>query len=160
MQDFSDAKLARTEEKGHGRIEIRNLSVIDKKPALDLGFPYAQQIFRIKRERFDLSGELISEEITYGLTSMSGLKVSPERLMQGIREHWHIENCDHHVKDVTLGEDASRVRLPRSAQILALLRNLTLNILRRLGFYNIAEGIRTLGFGSRKLVLRIIGIKK
>ena len=80
--------------------------------------------------------------------------------MQGIRENLHIENCDHHVNDVTLQEDASSVRLPRSAQILAILRNLTLNNLRRLGFDIIAEGIRTLGFGSRRLVLRIIGIEK
>jgi predicted transposase YbfD/YdcC len=102
---------------------------------------------------------MISEEIIYGITSASSKKVSSERLMQGIREHWTIENCDHYIKDVTLQEDACRVRLSRSVQILSMFRNLILNILRKLGFSNVAEGIRVLSFGSKDKVLRILGIQ-
>lgn len=124
-----------------------------------MGFPYVQQIFKIERDRFNLEGEMISEEIIYGITSASSKQVSPERLMQGIREHWSIENCDHYVKDVTLQEDACRVRLSRSVQILSMVRNLVLNILRKIGFYNMAEGIRVMSFGSKDKVLRVLGIQ-
>ncbi len=45
-----------------------------------------------------------------------------------IRQHWDIENRDHYVRDVTLKEDASRIR--RSPSIFARLRSWALNILR------------------------------
>ena len=45
-----------------------------------------------------------------------------------IRRHWHIENRLHWVRDVTLGEDRSRIR--NNPGIFALLRSFALNILR------------------------------
>ena len=45
-----------------------------------------------------------------------------------IRRHWHIENRSHHVRDVTLGEDASRIRT--NPGIFARLRSFAANILR------------------------------
>lgn len=45
-----------------------------------------------------------------------------------IRRHWHIENRLHWVRDVTLGEDRSRIR--NNPRIFALLRSFALNILR------------------------------
>lgn len=78
--------------------------------------------------------------------------------MQGIREHWIIENSNHYVRDVTLQEDACRVQLLISGRILSLIRSHVLNILRRLGYSNIAEGIRTFGFGPKDQALRTLGI--
>ena len=45
-----------------------------------------------------------------------------------IRQHWGIENRDHHVRDVTLGEDQSRIRT--NPHLFAKLRSFALNILR------------------------------
>jgi len=45
-----------------------------------------------------------------------------------IREHWHCENCNHYVRDVSLGEDASRIRTRPG--VFARLRSFSLNILR------------------------------
>ncbi len=47
---------------------------------------------------------------------------------QAIRAHWGLENRSHYVRDVTLGEDASRIR--RNPGIFALLRSFALNLLR------------------------------
>ena len=47
---------------------------------------------------------------------------------QSIRNHWGIENSNHHVRDVTMGEDKSRVRT--NPHILAKLRSFAINILR------------------------------
>jgi predicted transposase YbfD/YdcC len=44
------------------------------------------------------------------------------------RGHWGIENCNHHVRDVTFEEDKSRIRI--KPLIMASLRSFALNILR------------------------------
>ena len=55
-----------------------------------------------------------------------------------VRRHWEIENRLHYVRDVTLEEDSSRVRKGAGPQVMVLLRNITLGLLRRGGFTNIA----------------------
>lgn len=47
---------------------------------------------------------------------------------QAIRHRWGIENRNHYVRDVTLGEDKSRIRT--NPHIFAKLRSFALNILR------------------------------
>ena len=54
-----------------------------------------------------------------------------------IRNHWQIENCNHHVRDVTFEEDKSRIRT--RPLIMARLRSFALNILRYNGAQNIAR---------------------
>lgn len=52
-----------------------------------------------------------------------------EALAKAIRRHWGaIENGSHHRRDVTLGEDASRIRHRGAAQALATMRNLALGL--------------------------------
>ena len=58
-----------------------------------------------------------------------------------IRGHWGIENRNHHVRDRTLGEDASRIR--RKPGIVARLRSFALNILRAHGVTNVSEALYT-----------------
>ena len=58
-----------------------------------------------------------------------------------IRSHWGIENRNHHVRDRTLGEDASRIR--RQPSVFARLRSFALNILRAHGIGNVSEAIYT-----------------
>jgi hypothetical protein len=47
-----------------------------------------------------------------------------------------------HVRDVTLGEDACRVRTGSAPMILSTLRNTALNLLRAAGVSNIAAALR------------------
>ena len=54
--------------------------------------------------------------------------LSAEIFCQAIRNHWGIENRNHHVRDVSLGEDRSRIRV--NPHIFAKLRSFALNILR------------------------------
>jgi len=53
-----------------------------------------------------------------------------------IRAHWGIENLAHYVRDVTLGEDASRIRARPG--VMARIRSVALNILRANGVQNIS----------------------
>jgi len=49
-------------------------------------------------------------------------------LCRSIRNHWSIENKNHYVKDVSMKEDASRIRV--MPMIFATLRSFALNILK------------------------------
>jgi predicted transposase YbfD/YdcC len=62
-----------------------------------------------------------------------------ETLAHAIRAHWGIENRAHYVRDVTLGEDASRIR--NRPGVMARLRSLALNILRASGVQNVREAL-------------------
>ena len=55
---------------------------------------------------------------------------------------WGVENRSHSVRDVTRGEDASRVRTSSGLQVMAAVRNATIGLLRRSGATNIEEAIR------------------
>ena len=56
-----------------------------------------------------------------------------------VRSHWFIENKDHHVRDVTLEEDKSRIRI--KPENMSTLRSFALNVLRRNKLTNINDEI-------------------
>ena len=68
-------------------------------------------------------------EVSYAITSLSPDEADAERLLAFVRDHWTIENQLHHVRDVTLGEDACRVRTGSAPQVLAALRNAVVHLL-------------------------------
>lgn len=59
---------------------------------------------------------------------LSSQPITAEQAADAVRQHWHIENRAHHVRDVTFGEDASRIRT--NPAIFARLRSFAANILR------------------------------
>jgi hypothetical protein len=62
-----------------------------------------------------------------------------------------VENKVHYVRDVTQGEDASRIRTLPLPQIWALTRNFALNLYRHQGLRNIAQVQRRCGFSLSTL---------
>jgi len=70
---------------------------------------------------------------------VSTATLSAAHAAHAVRAHWGIENRLHHVRDVTLGEDASRIR--HNPGIFALLRSFALNLLRFNGISNISLGL-------------------
>jgi hypothetical protein len=50
-----------------------------------------------------------------------------------VRGHWGIENGQHGVLDVQFSEDTNRVRQDSSAENLALVRRMALNVIRHNG---------------------------
>jgi len=59
---------------------------------------------------------------------ISTIILSAQEFCHAIRNHWGIENRNHYVRDVSLGEDKSRIRI--NPHIFAKLRSFALNILR------------------------------
>lgn len=90
------------------------------------------QFVAVWRERQQLrAGQVIAsaQEYSFYCTSLAREERSPEQLAGLIRGHWSaIENGSHYRRDVTLGEDASRVAGRKRAQALATLRNLLIGL--------------------------------
>lgn len=84
----------------------------------------------------------VSLERVYAITSLTVHQATAADLTERVRGHWAIENREHHVRDVTFGEDASRVRTGSAPRAMASLRNLAIGALRLAGRDNIAEGLR------------------
>src|SRR5260221_542740 len=86
-----------------------------------------------------------TNEITQVKPLLDDLDLAGARIALHVRGHWGIENKLHWVRDVTYGEDGSRVRTGSAPQVMASLRNLTIAALRRNGWANIASGLRWAG---------------
>ncbi|WP_157379903.1 ISAs1 family transposase, partial [Burkholderia ubonensis] len=115
-------------EKDHGRIETRRCVVSDllskwRPVAL---WPGMRSIAMVESTRE--IGDTVSVERRYYVSSLSPDAV---RIAHAVRSHWRIENSMHWVLDVAFGEDHCRVRVENAAQNFAILRRITMNMLRR-----------------------------
>jgi predicted transposase YbfD/YdcC len=114
----------------HGRLEERSLLAVAA-PA-DLGFPYARQVLRLDRRRIDkCTGEVLTDETTYAVTSLRPDQANPQQLLKLWRRHWWIENREHWIRDVVFDEDASTTHIGSAPQALAAFRNVALSLLHR-----------------------------
>ena len=84
------------------------------------------------RERQELRAGKVteeSEEYSFYCTSAAPKQYSARQLLQAIRDHWGAsENGSHYRRDVSLGEDASRIAKRTGAYVMATLRNLLLGL--------------------------------
>ena len=91
------------------------------------------QFLAVWRERQELhQGKVTaqSEEYSFYATSPAPKQYTARQLLQAIRDHWAaIENGAHYRRDVSLGEDASRISGRGGAYVMAPLRNLLLGLM-------------------------------
>ena len=120
-----------TTHKTSGRIEIRRCWAVSDPLAFEHirhydGWADLNSIIRLQRER--RIGEQVTRETAYYISS---LPADAARLLHATQHHWAIENSFHWVMDVTFGEDHSRIRNEDSAENMAVLRSIALNLLKR-----------------------------
>ncbi|MBL8155391.1 MAG: ISAs1 family transposase, partial [Anaerolineae bacterium] len=130
---------------GRGRIEYRDVTVTS---ALNhyLDWPQLAQVFRLQRlVQHKRTGKL-TYQVVFGVTSLSPERCSPQRLLGLIRDHWHIENRLHWVRDVTFHEDASPIRSTPCQRVLACLNNLVIGLIRQTAFAYVPEARRFFAF--------------
>ncbi|GII54681.1 hypothetical protein Pth03_30700 [Planotetraspora thailandica] len=128
----------RTDERGHGRREIRRMKICAVRPGLP--FPHAAQAIQVKRRRTDHRTGKTTIVTLYVVTSLPPGRATHAHLAALIRGHWSIEAL-HHIRDVTYREDACRVRTGTAPRIMAGLRNLAIGLARLIGWTNIAAAI-------------------
>lgn len=123
-------------DKGHGRVTVRTHHLLALRAGvLDVRWApcQARYLVAVHRETYTYATRTTATELSYYVTNArcigSPANVLAE-LAAAIRGHWRVES-NNWVRDVTLGEDRTRVAAPNQSQVLALLRSLVLNLLRR-----------------------------
>jgi predicted transposase YbfD/YdcC len=133
--------------KGHGRIEKRFIEIMKVNSHDYPDWPNLNLIIRVNRQR--ILTHTIEEETCYYI---SDLDESAMSCAKRIRGHWGVENCVHYVRDVTFGEDHSRTRTGVLPNILAIARNLAINLYRDAGFTNMAQAKRLCSYGLKHIL--------
>jgi predicted transposase YbfD/YdcC len=152
--DCQDWRSAQSTNAGHGRLEQRRiLASSDLNDFLASTWPGVGQVFCLRRRVH--KSLVCTQQIVYGLTSLSPAQADPDRLLRLIRQHWAIENRLHWRRDVTLGEDACQVRKGCAPRTLAVLNSFLLALFDWLGVQNVASQMRFFA-ASPLLALRLL----
>ena len=120
-------------EKGRNRIENRKTSVFNNDEQFigdEQWCNHIKSIICVERQAsiFNTKEKAYKERHEVAVY-VSNYKLSAGQAHELVRKHWFIENKDHHVRDVTLKEDESRIRV--NPENISALRSFALNILRK-----------------------------
>jgi len=122
---------ARTVEKDHGRIEIRECWTLSNASSLahlrtHADWPALHTVACLRRER--RLPDTTSVELAFYISSLPN---SAQLILNATRQHWSIENSLHWTLDVGFAEDHNRTRTDHAPQNLATLRHFALNLLKQ-----------------------------
>jgi len=123
------------------RIEERTLKVSTAMSGYS-DWPGLRRVLKMERKITNKRTGVMREEEAYAITSLDESRASAEQLLKLWREHWHIENRLHYVRDVTFKEDQSQVRAGKIPEVMAALRNAAITLMRVEGATNIAAACR------------------
>lgn len=114
-------------EKDHGRLEVRRCYVFDQLECLHKPQQWAglKSFVVIESER-TVRDKTTQERRFY----ISSLAPDAERISRAVRAHWSVENRLHWSMDVSFNDDQMRARSGASAHNMAVLKHITLNLIR------------------------------
>jgi len=137
---WAQTPVLTTVNKGHGRIETRTVRILP--PPAGVKFPGTRQAFLIERDVKYTNGSKRTTAVVLGITNLTSRQAGRRQILDVNRRYWQIENGLHWVRDVTFGEDASRIRTGNAPRVMAAFRNLTIGMFRHDGSTNIAKSRR------------------
>ena len=128
---FKDIKYdyCETLEKDHGRIEARRCWVTE-----EIGWLEQKEDWKNLKSvvMVEAIREVIGKEKTVERRYfISSLEANAESALKAVRGHWAIENQLHWCLDIGFREDTCRVREAKSAENLATLRHIGINLLKQ-----------------------------
>ena len=126
---------------GHGRIETRTLTTSSLLKGYS-DWPYLEQVFKYDCIVIEKKTGKRTEDVCFGVTSLSAAEAHPKRLLDIVRGYWRIENQLHYRRDVCLSEDYCGLRLPNLAHVFAILNNWVLGLFALSGGGNFAAAQR------------------
>jgi predicted transposase YbfD/YdcC len=130
--------------KGHGRLEIRTMTTSEMLNTYST-WPGLAQVYRLQRQfHWFRRGRCYrsSDEVEFGITSLSRPKASPARILKIRRAHWGIETGLHYRRDVTFHEDATIMTIGNIGKVMATVNNLAIALIAQAKFKNTAQGRR------------------
>ena len=131
--DTGQLQRARTVDKGHGRIETRDIEMTSTTPART-DWPRTHTVCRVTRQRdVRRGGQTVStscDQVCY-VASFAATTHTPEQVLELVRGHWHIENGLHHRKDRSMDEDRNRASHKGCAPAMCCIRSIAALVLGR-----------------------------
>ena len=124
-----------------GRIEERTLKASTAMSGYS-DWPGLRRVLKMERKITTKRTGAERQEEAYAITSLDESRASAEQLLRIWREHWHIENKLHYVRDVTFKEEKSQVRRGKIPEVMGALRNAAITLMRVEGATNIAAACR------------------
>jgi len=127
LKHFPELQHCKTSDKGHGRIETRHYYLTPNPDWLLCREGWSNLnglgmvISKVQ------TGDNVTEERRYYITSLTDVKI----FAHAARAHWGVESSLHWCLDMTFHEDYSRIRKDHSAENMAVVRHLALNILKQ-----------------------------
>ena len=119
--------FAQTVEKDHGRLETRRCYVFDQLECLDQPQQWqGMRCFAVLESERTIGDKTTGERRLY----ISSLAPDAQSICHAIRSHWAVENRLHWCMDVSFNDDQMRARTKAAAHNLAVLKHITLNLIR------------------------------
>jgi predicted transposase YbfD/YdcC len=120
-------RFAESVEKDHGRIETRRCFVFDQLECLDNPRQWkGLRCFAMIESERAIGDKTTCERRLY----ISSLPPDAHRIAHAVRAHWSVENRLHWTMDVAFNDDQMRARTKAAAHNLAVLKHITLNLIR------------------------------
>ncbi len=118
-----------TLEKGHGRIEERRCWITEEIGWLESkgAWKNLKSVVMVEAIREVMGGKKTVERRYF----ISSLEANAEQALKVVRGHWAIENELHWCLDIGFREDVNQVREATSAENLATLRHIGINLLKQ-----------------------------
>jgi predicted transposase YbfD/YdcC len=139
FEQASPASIDQQTEQTRDRHTQRTVSVLDTVVGLDPQWLGVQRLIRVERV-----GTRANQPYQETMFYISSLQLDAPGFAQRIRQHWHIENRLHWVKDVVLKEDQAPLCDGHALTNFAIVRTIALNLFRQHGFDSITQGLRRL----------------
>ena len=152
---------AHSHDKGRNRDERRAVTVFE--PANTLAdtdwHAHVAAVIRVERDVFTRNTKTgllrHSSETAFYVANMP---VTATRATEAVRAHWRIENTSHYSRDVTLGEDRSRIRT--NPGVFARLRSFAFNILKANRTDTLNQDRYRAGLAGIKELLKMLAVSQ
>lgn len=147
--------------RGRNRQEERSVTVFDA--ALAFTDPdwssLVGAVIRVERDVLTRSASTgLWRRSTETALYLATTVIPAERAATAIRDHWTIENTSHYTRDVTMGEDRSRIRC--NPRVFARLRSFAFNILKANRRSSLAQDRFRAAIGGLAPLLKLLRVPK
>jgi len=147
---FTPLSETTSHEKSHGRVTTRRAQLFSL-DSLSLNYRWQSSglsaLIVMERETVEIAKQKTTFDTSYYMSNSviesSSIQALTEELAGAIRCHWGVES-NNWIRDVTFNEDHIKTKAGNQAQIMALLRGLAIELIRKTSPKNFQAAIENL----------------